>query len=262
MKKMYIFNGKFSNELPQIPLNRSTYFGESFFTSFLVKNSFVLNVNAHLLRLQSSLDLFYPNLEKIDKDNVLNLLKRHIPKEGSFKVRITCFTNFEMNELNSLIEISALNKNNPSPIKAITKKFGHYDELDCTNIKLGQYAWENFYLRSNPHYDILRLSEDDSIRDLTKSNIIFFNGQEFVLPLANVLQGSSLKMFKELQGQKIIERVVYYDELAEFEAAYSINAVRLIQSISQIDEIKFSIKDSDEFIKTFKKYVDKVSKEL
>jgi len=262
MNQMYIFNGSFSKSLPIVPINRATYYGESFFTSFVVQDKSVCGIDAHFHRLQSSLNLFYPELEKINQQEIINLLREHVPEKGRFKVRLTCFTNFEIDTRYDLIEIKKVEVLDTCGLKLISKKFGNYSEIDLKNLKLGQYAWENLYLKNNPGFDILRLSDDDLVHDLTKSNVLFFDGTNFVAPLANVLQGTSLKLFREFHKKKFIQREIYYDEICEFESVFSINAVRLLQIVTQIDGKKFANKNSDKYIRTFREYVDRVSKTL
>lgn len=259
---MYLFNGKLTEEPPQIPLNRSTYFGESFFTSFLVKDKKVFNLDAHFQRLQESLNLFYPQIKSVNKEEILQKLRMYIPVKGNFKVRLTFFTDLKVTQLYELIEFTNLSNNIEAPLKTVSKKLSQSNERDCTNIKLGQYSWENFYLSKLPGYDIMRISDDDQILDLTKSNILFLQGNEFVLPLANVLQGTTLNIFKEFQEKKIIEREIYYDEISEFDGAFSLNAVRLLRPIRKIDDLEYSRDKTQKYIKTFSKYIDNISRNI
>ncbi len=258
---MFIFNGHFSNSVPSIPYNRGMKFGETVFTSFLLRNGKVIGLESHKNRLKKSLKLLYPELEI--PSNTFEFLKK-LPQIGVYKVRVNFFADLYKNLVLSLVELAELENhffNKNENLKVITKIHHLETNLNLSKLKYTNYALTN--LMSENNNDVLKMNEKKEVFELSTSNILFLKNEKFILPKGNYLKGIGLDYFIEFVGSDHVhERRVQYSEIKEMNGALSLNAVRFLREILSIDNIDMKNNNLFSLREKFKDFLIKKEKNI
>ncbi|MDN3504011.1 MAG: aminotransferase class IV [Rhabdochlamydiaceae bacterium] len=93
--------------------------------------------------------------------------------------------------------------------------------------------------------DILYRLEDDRITESSTSNLFFIKNGTLYTPNEHILPGitrqSIIDYFKVSMDIKVCD--IYYDQLPQFDEAFSTSSIKEIMPISQIDEITYTSAD-------------------
>jgi branched-chain amino acid aminotransferase len=116
-------------------------------------------------------------------------------------------------------------------------------------------TWQND-IRSNANehraktntFEVLLLNDQNQITEGSRSNILFIKDKLIISPpskllLQGVTRKSVLKIIQQENDWQYDEKVVYYEDLKKFDAAFITGTSLNILPVSQINEIKFNSKN-------------------
>lgn len=230
-------------------VNQGNLWGNSFFTTALVKSGKLIFWDQHRKRLEKCFEYCWP--EEFDKtlvDEIQQATANIIEEFESIKhayLRITLYK-----ELSGKIQywIWALEKEQvTSSIKVNTHSY-FPDRNFPDFLKRSDYQYQ-FQVRkksvSRGHDDVLLLDNDAYLLELPTSNIILKKGDQYITPTAEygVLDGITLErvkfMLKE-SGRELKQMRIHAAELQDFDSCFSTSSFNGIRHISSINEIAYN----------------------
>lgn len=250
---------------PTWGVNRAFFYGESIFTSTLIKNNKILFLDDHLKRLSTQVSEFFYNTKANDHSIIQELLKKDltiIDQENIdiARLRMTLFfddEDFELSKMNRLITLMKIVPARES-IKAKTHRI---TDTTTRQFKLGAYA-SQFYLKRNlqdDFNDVCLINSNNEVLELITSNIFFVNDGSAYFPKFNneFLDGITFNHVKKALSKKyeIITKSIRVDQLNHFESAYACNAIKAIIPIQKIDQFNFKNSCLCEIQKLWSEYV-------
>ena len=149
------------------------------------------------------------------------------------------------------VTLSEWKRPSPETIPCKAKAAGLY--MICTLAK--QKA------ESKGFSDALMLDYRDQIAETTGANIFFIKGSEIHTPIPDcfldgITRRTVIKIAEDL-GMKVIERVLFLDDIKDFEQCFITGTAAEVTPVSEIDDIKFFV--GDEIKKISSAYNDLVN---
>ncbi|MFG1500833.1 aminotransferase class IV [Halobacteriovorax sp. XZX-3] len=230
-------------------INEGNLWGNSFFTTILVKEGKAIFWDQHRERLEKSFQYCWPNdFSKSLIDEVQLATAKILDEFTSIAhayLRITFYR-----ELSGEIQywIWAVEKSQLTSALKIMSRCYYPDRNFPDFLKRSNYQFQ-FQLRkeclAQGYDDVLLLDSESYILELPTANIIFKRGDEYITPIAEfgVLDGISLERIKfmlEKLGRPLKEMRVHAAELHEFESCFSTSSFNGIRHISSIDEVAYN----------------------
>ncbi len=248
---MYLFEGKLLDQSPEVKYLPEFGAGKILFTSLLLDHGEVFSLEEHEKRLEENYFLFFREPIKLDLKEDLCLL----PANKIYKVKINLLPyDKKVKLLYEVKELSIISE----PLEVESIKLSLNFEKDLTNLKYSNYALSEYMIASKGHPNLLKVNQQDQIDELIYSNVFFFKGSVFYLPKGNFLHGIGLKLLKEFFVEnkiEYVEEIISLRNIKEFERAFSINSVRLINEIRSIDSNQFEIGEF-QILKSFKEFIN------
>lgn len=178
-----------------------------FLETICLLNGKVLNIDAHIRRMQQTAEYF-----RFDAPELPDLVELLTP--GMENIKIKCSIHYH-NEINSIAferyipkVLNSLKLINASPDYA----FKYSDRRELNNLHNLREGCEEVLIVRNGY-----------ITDTTFSNVVLRKGDEFYTPHNPILNGT--KRQKLLQEGTISEKVIKKDSLKEYSMLYLINAM-------------------------------------
>ncbi|WP_313370607.1 aminotransferase class IV [Sedimentibacter sp.] len=142
-----------------------------------------------------------------------------------------------------------INRNNPN-VKAFQKSFKEKVEEIIRNTKA---------------YEVILINNDDTVSEGSKSNIFFVKSNKLVTaPDEAVLLGvtrSKVIEVCEINGIEVVRRIVKYNELDSFDAAFITGTSNDVLPVKTIDDIIYNSADNDTVKKALELYLAEMRKE-
>lgn len=241
-------NGASLEEIPRENLEKLSFsnsaflWGDSAFSTGLIENGVLTLWKGHRDRLLSSCDWlygensFYTEIE----DKLFSLINQH-HFDFTGKFRITFFYEGPSKKPCWTLNLSPLNK--VDELKFITKEVPLTLSQRNKDVKVGSYADVYQIKRKfNLSEDICLVNKENEIIEGMHSALLFWHekNNEWVLPLTKDFKLKSIGFHYGLKTLNYKEQKITVSELAEYSAAFSINAVYKAVPIVQINDIKFT----------------------
>lgn len=239
--------------------NTAFYWGKSVFTTGLIQDGKLAFYSSHENRLKKAYTWLFGDKQIPGLAEILSPLAsddgkiKHVKE--TFKIRVTLFENMR-GELQHLLEVS--------PFKAPLIK-----PLNCTTIaspilsfsrpgfvKLGSYA-ETMRLRNELKTEPLFFDCDENLMEGAIANIIFFDrkNRKWVTPKSRFTIVEGLGLTEGLKSLKVEPTKISVLEIGNYSAAFFINCLRGLTSISSIDGIEF--RDNETYLKELQEIFEK-----
>jgi 4-amino-4-deoxychorismate lyase len=180
-----------------------------FFESICVKNGVAENLSFHQARVQKTLQAFDAFQNNISLEAIVQQLT--LPTIGLFKLRISY-------DLNGNHEA----KQTPYQYKQINQ-FALVDIKGCRyDYKYENRDWINEFLIQSGTDEII-MHDDGWIKDCSYTNIVFFDGANWVTPESPLLPGT--QRAKLIQEGVILPKALHVKDLSGFVKFKCINAM-------------------------------------
>ena len=189
-----------------------------FFETIKLKDGVFHNLRYHSERMNNARKIFFNSEEKINLDLILKVPENC--KSGILKCRVE----YE----NTITKIEII----PYKIREIkTLQIIHDDEITYQFKRSDRSCFEK--LKCNSNADEILIVKNGYITDTSFSNIIFFDGANWITPSTPLLEGTKIK---ELLEKKIIsEQEIKLKDLIKFSKAKLINAMIDIDDGNEIE---------------------------
>ncbi|NYB74430.1 MULTISPECIES: aminotransferase class IV [Sedimentibacter] len=221
----------------------------------------------HFERMRDSIRLsdVEGNLNFDEFQNSINLLI----KENNFEncnIRVSYYYDSEPVVLFYFIESSYPAKEQfMTGVHTVTAKI----HRDNPNIKAFQKNFKEKVeeiIKNTKAYEVILINDDDTVSEGSKSNIFFIKNNKLVTsPDDNVLLGvtrSKVIEVCERNGIEVIRRVIRYDELDNFDAAFITGTSNDVLPIKAIDDRIYNSADNDTVKKALELYLNEMEKEI
>lgn len=224
-------------------------YGESVFTTCLVINNKIRDLEQHLEQLVSNACDYY-FLESEDKCRLQKLVEQQLDKttlkDGALRITISSQNNIgiaksvrfdDLIVTTSLRSVSAIEK----PLKLVTHKRVQSALLD--KFKIGSYGKEFYlkrYFKQQGFDDVLFVGEG-IVFEATTSNIFFIKNKKLFTPIDGIYEGITRK--KIIGANKVEQRQIQVEEIKSFESAFLTNSIHGLIPIESIDEKKLTLQD-------------------
>lgn len=265
MAKEVIYFSKKGLSARDALVNEANLWGNTFFTTALLKNGKIIFWDQHRTRLDLSLKFAW-NIE--DTKNILDEVQVAMASiMDEFKEVESAYLRISFyRELGGSIEywIWALEKEQIKTQLKIESKCYHPDQNFPAFFKRSDYQFQ-FRLRAqaieNGYDDVLLLDTDSYILELPTSNIIFCRDNKYFTPLAEnkILEGITLERIEHMlkdEGCALIRQRIHLDELKSFDSCISTSSFNGIRNISLIDEVIYQ--EDNSIIERVKKYYGEI----
>ena len=191
-----------------------------FFETIKLRNGNFCNLRYHSERMNDARKIYFNSEEKINLDLILKVPKNC--KSGIFK----CKVEYE----NTITKIEII----PYKIREIkTLQIIHDNEITYKFKRSDRSCFEK--LKCNSTADEILIVKNGFITETSFSNIIFFDGANWITPSTPLLEGTKRK---ELLEKKIIfEQEIKLADLKKFSKARLINAMIDIDDGNEIEKI-------------------------
>lgn len=268
MKIFYLSQGHLTINTPCIPATSAAFLhGESIFTSLLVNDRKIYNLNYHRERIQRGAnELWGVDGGKLWDQSFALLhdksseLKKEFGKKY-FRARFTLYFDQKPEYLWSFQEFSLENQ-----IRKVKTEVWEF-QGPSFNFKSGDYAKAFSLLKkakSEQYDDFIKINSQDEVFELTTSNILILKENKIISPpvTSNCLQGTSIQFIKK--HFPLIEKKIFISDLFEASCVLGVNAVQGPFVISHVDKklLPYSKRDSDDFFEKFKEQTRLTAVEL
>jgi len=180
-----------------------------FFESIRVKDGIAENLSLHQIRVNKTLQAFDASNPNIELESIVQQLL--LPAEGLYKLRISydlkgiyqsAFTSYQYKQIQNF---------------ALVDIKGHrYD------YKFSNRDWINEALNQSGKDEIM-MHDGGLIKDCSYTNIVFYDGVDWLTPAAPLLEG--IQRANLIEEGVIQPMVLYAKDLADFQKFRCINAM-------------------------------------
>jgi len=180
-----------------------------FFESIRVKDGIAENLSLHQIRVNKTLQAFDASNPNIELESIVQQLL--LPAEGLYKLRISydlkgiyqsAFTSYQYKQIQNF---------------ALVDIKGHrYD------YKFSNRDWINEALNQSGKDEIM-MHDGGLIKDCSYTNIVFYDGVDWLTPAAPLLEG--IQRANLIEEGVIQPKVLYAKDLADFQKFRCINAM-------------------------------------
>ncbi|MFG1482846.1 aminotransferase class IV [Halobacteriovorax sp. HFRX-2_2] len=230
-------------------INEGNLWGNSFFTTILVKGGKAIFWDQHRQRLEKSFQYCWP--KDFDSSIIDEVQLATAKILGDFSsipyayLRITFYR-----ELSGAIQfwIWAVEKDQLKSSLKLNSHCYYPDQNFPDFLKRSNYQYQ-FQLRreslAQGYDDVLLLDPESYILELPTANIVLKKGDDYITPIAEfgVLDGISLERVKfmlEKLGRPLKEMRVHAAELHEFDSCFTTSSFNGIRHISTINEVAYT----------------------
>lgn len=233
--------------MKELSNNPAFLYGESVFTTCLVKNGEIQLWEEHLEQLLNNAMKYY-FLDQSDKPKLKSLVTSSI-KESKFSdgaIRITVssksrnklFSDVKVMDLDVSLNSRIISKQD-KPLKL--KTFFKAQDSLLDDLKIGSYGKE-FYLKKlamKEGFDDVLFCDDKNIYESSTSNIFFLKDRKLITPISGIYKG--IIRNKLILENEVEVREVKLSELDSFDGAFLTNSIYGRVDICLIDNVKFKV---------------------
>ena len=220
-------------------------YGESVFTTCLVKNGQIDLWQEHLNRLvENTLEYYFldKKFEKVLTDRIKKQVENFSLEDGALRITVTTGArvkllapiSFEDLEI-VLSSRSMTQKNEPLKLKTV---FRMQDPI-LDQLKISSYGKE-FYLKKlafNEGYDDILFVDDKKVYEASTSNIFFIKGEKIITPASGIYKGIIRNIV--INQNEVEVRDVWLEELEQFNAAFLTNSLFKCSPVASVNSISF-----------------------
>jgi len=181
-----------------------------FIESILFKDGDYYNLKLHQDRINRTFEIFLPSLDAHDLHKILPKLEL----EGKYKVRLVYNADEEDGTYD--LEFSEYQPRNIKTLEVVESERFDYSFKFEDRKKIA-------HLAASAEADDIIIAIDDYITDGSYSNLVFWNGQEWLTPDTPLLKG--IRRTELLGRNKIKEAPIQISDLGAFEKVSLINAM-------------------------------------
>lgn len=223
-------------------LSPAFLYGESVFTTCLVKNGIIEDFQDHFDQLVSNVTDYY----FLAKDSVEKFIKNSLEKKNfedgvlritiSAKPRSKLIQSFKVDDL--LVTYS-IREVGPSKENLKLKVIKRLQDPLLDQLKVGSYG-QRMYLKrllQSQGYDDALFVGEGKVFETSTSNIFFIKNDKLITPASGIYLGITRK--KIIEKEDVEVRDVLIDEISSFDGAFLTNSVSKKVSVSSIDSVVF-----------------------
>lgn len=227
--------------------NPAFLYGESVFTTCLVKNGVIDLWKEHFEQLLNNAMRYYL-LEELDRPYlrqlVLDALGDSQYNSGALRISISSknreklFTNVSIQDLEVTISFRVISKRD-GPLKL--KTFTRSQDTLLDELKIGSYGKE-FYLKRlalNEGFDDILFCDEKNIYEGSTSNIFFIKDEKLITPSCGIYKG--IMREKIIIENEVEVRNIFVSELDSFDGAFFTNSISIISPVGSINNVQFPL---------------------